>query len=584
MSLALMQRKGLGGGGGGYHTSRNNNNNGNKGGAAAAAALSGETSSSSSSKDERGVKKEEQDEEESMVILNQKGGGEEPRTNGEVAAAAAAAASASDSSGILRSRRPTTTSTTTTTGLLSTRPSLSSSSSSPTGMLSLLKKYLEFADSNRNQVLLMLARRLYEMRRTVAALDKEKSIMKNNHPGTHYQKIRRYNGQQAGRYLTRAMSALEVLHLWAPLAHAVGIKQIVGELESLSFQVLFPHNYGLVRNWHAQRNPLYIAALNSAIDTISMTLSDTQEAAKEALVQDFVVDVTKTTMEYGDTIDDSFNSEDGDNENVIVYEDMVEQKIQRRDSSLPWSSSSMLAQGCLSNDTEDQIEAGMKIARAFASCKFEVNGRLKQVTSAFKKMFRAYSDTLLQKSDFKIAPAHSSEALQKLLSDESKNDVQSLQVSLAGTDRESPELQRIWLSTEDGSDLPATMHDIIAIRVILVPPDDFDQQQMGLTEEIERDLCERTYQCLARLWPEVPGRFKNYVRYPKKNGYQSIHTTVVHSSRLPLEIQIRTKRMHQNAEHGSASHALYKGGLENLKALPPPKDDDGDDAVAHNLV
>ena len=79
-----------------------------------------------------------------------------------------------------------------------------------------------------------------------------------------------------------------------------------------------------------------------------------------------------------------------------------------------------------------------------------------------------------------------------------------------------------------------------------------------LVDDVEQ--CYRALGLIHQRWRMVPGRFKDYVSTPKPNGYRSIHTAVMHTENVRIEIQIRTRKMHAEAEFGVAAHWAYKTG------------------------
>ena len=95
------------------------------------------------------------------------------------------------------------------------------------------------------------------------------------------------------------------------------------------------------------------------------------------------------------------------------------------------------------------------------------------------------------------------------------------------------------------------IYDIYAVRVILDT----------LAE------CYSTLGLIHDMYHPLPNRFKDYISTPKPNGYQSLHTTVIGHEGIPFEVQIRTRKMDEQAEYGVAAHWKYKEGREGHDKL-----------------
>lgn len=112
----------------------------------------------------------------------------------------------------------------------------------------------------------------------------------------------------------------------------------------------------------------------------------------------------------------------------------------------------------------------------------------------------------------------------------------------------------IWRKMQERHISFEQLSDIMAFRAIVPTVED----------------CYRALGVIHRRWPMVPGRFKDYISTPKRNGYRSLHTSVIHAENRRIEIQLRTPEMHAEAEFGLAAHWAYKQSVPATAGTPPP--------------
>ena len=115
----------------------------------------------------------------------------------------------------------------------------------------------------------------------------------------------------------------------------------------------------------------------------------------------------------------------------------------------------------------------------------------------------------------------------------------------------------IWRKMQEKDQSFSRLSDIYGFRIVTSSEED----------------SYRTLGAIHQRWSAVPGRFKDYISQPKTNGYRSIHTTVSGRDGKRVEVQIRTRQMHDVAETGVAAHWSYKDGVrtQNPFAVDPAK-------------
>ncbi|WP_081463727.1 RelA/SpoT family protein [Candidatus Glomeribacter gigasporarum] len=131
-----------------------------------------------------------------------------------------------------------------------------------------------------------------------------------------------------------------------------------------------------------------------------------------------------------------------------------------------------------------------------------------------------------------------------------KQALSSAQIDCEVTGREKT-IYSIYKKMRDKQRSFSQVLDVYGVRIVVKAP-------------LECYLC---MGALHALYKPVPGKIKDYIAVPKINGYQSLHTTLVGPFGMPIEFQLRTRKMHAIAEAGVAAHWIYKGDGERLSDM-----------------
>ena len=144
----------------------------------------------------------------------------------------------------------------------------------------------------------------------------------------------------------------------------------------------------------------------------------------------------------------------------------------------------------------------------------------------------------------------SSEEVLEKVADNLNEELKILEVNIERVDHRVKHLYSLWQKLKKYDYDVSKIHDIIALRIIVPNISD----------------CYQALGVVHGLYKPKPNRFKDYIAVPKPNGYQSLHTTIFTGDGETVEVQIRTKNMHEEAEFGIASHLHYKEIGKNISA------------------
>eukprot|EP00804_Cyclotella_cryptica_P011532 CCRYP_019879-RC/>CCRYP_019879-RC protein AED:0.05 eAED:0.05 QI:235/0.6/0.33/1/0.6/0.33/6/1939/996 len=197
--------------------------------------------------------------------------------------------------------------------------------------------------------------------------------------------------------------------------------------------------------------------------------------------------------------------------------------------------------------------------RTLRHMKPEKQKKIKLEDTAFQYLYpeeyKLLNQRLLQRQAKIIETLDNSiQVLKKTLTNDPTLKSQNVNIEVVGRTKE---LYSLWLKMEMKHDRNLdNITDLVAVRVILTP----DKKE---GEDLSADsgvwLCYHVLGLVQHLpgFQPVPTKVKDYISFPKVNGYQSLHTALMYKGQS-VEVQIRTQYMHQVAEYGMASHWAYK--------------------------
>ncbi|MEI6480008.1 MAG: HD domain-containing protein [bacterium] len=196
-----------------------------------------------------------------------------------------------------------------------------------------------------------------------------------------------------------------------------------------------------------------------------------------------------------------------------------------------------------------QLRIAHETMKVYAQLAYRLG--IRRISRELEDLAFQYIEPENYKEAVKIIKQKSKEGIERL--DKFRKSVQKALVkeglTTAKTDYRIKHLHSFYRKLENKEFDADKIYDISALRVYVPTPTD----------------CYRALGIIHGIWRPLPGRIKDYIAFPKTNGYRSLHTTIFTGDGSIVEIQIRTPEMHREAEYGIASHVIYKNNLNETE-------------------